>query len=77
MQAAGERQRRLLGMILADPPPSPELLAGLARAAAWVRRFELQLALRVRQLDGSRVAGRGNPPRSAPKDTEATTDGQP
>ena len=41
------------------------------------RRFELQLALRVRQLDGSRVAGRGNPPRSAPKDTEAVTDGQP
>ena len=41
------------------------------------RRFELQLALRVRQLEGSRVAGRGNPPRSAPKDTEAATDGQP
>jgi len=35
------------------------------------RRFELQLALRVRKLDGSRVAGPGNSPRSAPKDTEA------
>ena len=33
-QAAGERQRRrLLGLILADPPPSPEQVAGLARAA--------------------------------------------
>jgi PucR C-terminal helix-turn-helix domain len=31
-------------------------------------RFELQLALRVRQLDGRRVAGRGNPPRSALKE---------
>ena len=35
-QAAGERQRRLLGLILADPPPSPEQVAGLARAADWV-----------------------------------------
>ena len=41
------------------------------------RRFELQLALRVRRLDGSRVAGRGNPPRSAPSDTEPVTGGQP
>lgn len=41
------------------------------------RRFELQLALRVRQLDGSRVTGRGNPSRSARPDTEPVTDGQP
>ena len=40
-------------------------------------RFELQLALRVRKLDGSRVAERGHPHRSAPLDTEAAADGQP
>jgi hypothetical protein len=41
------------------------------------RRFELQLALRVRQLDESRMAGRESPPRSARLDTEPSTDGQP
>ena len=35
-QAAGDRQRRLLGTIVADPPPRAELLASLARAVGWV-----------------------------------------
>jgi hypothetical protein len=41
------------------------------------RRFELQLALRVRQLDESRMTGRGNPSRSARLDREPSTGGQP
>jgi hypothetical protein len=44
VQAAGERQRRLLGMILSDPPPGPELLAGLARAAGWVLPAQVAVA---------------------------------
>jgi DNA-binding PucR family transcriptional regulator len=40
-------------------------------------RFELQLALRVRQLDGSRAAGRGTLPRSVPTDAEPVTDASP
>ena len=44
MQATGERQRRLLGMILSDPPPGPELLAGLARAAGWVLPAQVAVA---------------------------------
>jgi len=39
VEPAGERQRRcrrLLGMILSDPPPGTELLAAVARAAGWM-----------------------------------------
>ena len=36
VQAAGDRQRRLLGAIVSDPPPRAELVASLAQAAAWV-----------------------------------------
>jgi hypothetical protein len=39
VQAAGERQRRsrqLLGMIVSEPPPDAELVAGLGRAVGWV-----------------------------------------
>lgn len=39
VQVAGERQRRsrqLLGMIVSEPPPGAELVAGLARAVGWV-----------------------------------------
>jgi DNA-binding NarL/FixJ family response regulator len=38
-QTAGARQlllRRLASLLLADPPPRAELVAGLARAAGWV-----------------------------------------
>jgi hypothetical protein len=35
VQAAGDRQRQLLGAIVSDPPPRAELVASLARAAAW------------------------------------------
>jgi hypothetical protein len=44
VQATGERQRRLLGMILSHPPPGPELLAGLARAAGWVLPAQVAVA---------------------------------
>ncbi len=46
-QTAGERQRRsrrLLGTILSEPPPSAELLAGLARAAGWVLPAQVAVA---------------------------------
>ena len=36
VQAAGDRQRRLLGTIVSDPPPRAGLVASLARAAGWV-----------------------------------------
>ena len=36
VQAAGERQRRLLAAIVSDPPPHAELLDSLARSAGWV-----------------------------------------
>src|SRR2546430_1003980 len=35
-QATGDRQRRLLELILADPPPRPEQVAALARTANWI-----------------------------------------
>src|SRR5581483_3177981 len=35
-QATGDQQRRLLRLILADPPPRPDQLAPLARAADWL-----------------------------------------
>jgi len=47
VQAAGERQRRsrqLLGMILSEPPPAAELVAGLARAAGWVLPAQVAVA---------------------------------
>jgi len=82
VQAAGERQRRLLGMILSDPQTVryrlrqiQELFGDQLRDPDL--RFELQLALRVRKLDGSRVTGRGTLPRSVLMDTEAAADGQP
>jgi hypothetical protein len=34
-QAAGDRQRQLLGTILSEPPPGAELLASLARTVGW------------------------------------------
>jgi hypothetical protein len=40
------------------------------------RRFELQLALRVRQLVASTMPGRGTPARSALPDAEPAADGQ-
>jgi hypothetical protein len=36
VQAAGDRQRRLLAAIVSDPPSRAELVASLARAAGWV-----------------------------------------
>ena len=36
VQAAGDRQRRLLAAIVSDPPSRAELVASLARAVGWV-----------------------------------------
>jgi hypothetical protein len=46
-ESAGERQRRcrrLLGMILSDPPPGAELLAAVARAAGWTLPAKVAVA---------------------------------
>ena len=53
VQAAGDRQRRLLAAILSDPPPRAELVAGLARAAGWVLPDQVAVVvLGQRQQDG-------------------------
>ncbi len=53
VQAAGDRQRRLLGAIVSDPPPRAELVASLARAAAWVVPARVAVVvLGGRQHDG-------------------------
>src|SRR5690348_6942905 len=44
-QAIGDRQRRLLGLILADPPPRPEQVAALARAAGWTPPAQVAIAI--------------------------------
>jgi hypothetical protein len=44
-QAIGDRQRRLLGLILADPPPRPEQVAALARAAGWILPAQVAIAI--------------------------------
>jgi PucR C-terminal helix-turn-helix domain len=44
-QAAGDRQRRLLDLILADPPPRPEQVAALARAAGWTPPAQVAIAI--------------------------------
>ncbi len=53
VQAAGDRQRRLLGAIVSDPPPRAELVASLARAAGWVLPAQVAVVvLGGRQQDG-------------------------
>jgi hypothetical protein len=44
-QAAGDRQRRLLDLILADPPPRPEQVAALARAVGWILPAQVAIAI--------------------------------
>jgi hypothetical protein len=44
-QAAGDRQRRLLDLILADPPPRPEQVAALARAVGWTPPDQIAIAI--------------------------------
>jgi hypothetical protein len=54
--AAAERQRgsrRLLDVILSDPPPTAGLVAGLARTAGWV----LPARVAVAAVDGRRPPG--------------------
>jgi len=53
VQAAGDRQRRLLAAIVSDPPSSAELVAGLARALGWVLPDQVAVVvLGQRQQDG-------------------------
>jgi len=47
--ATGDRQRRLLGLILADPPARPEQVAALARAADWILPAQVAVAVLGRQ----------------------------
>jgi hypothetical protein len=44
-QAAGDRQRRLLDLILADPPPHPDQVAALAREAGWFLPAHVAVAI--------------------------------
>jgi PucR C-terminal helix-turn-helix domain len=48
-QAASDRQRRLLDLILADPPPRPGQVAALARAADWILPAQVAVAVLGRQ----------------------------
>src|SRR5690349_22750385 len=43
--ATGDRQRRLLDLILADPPPRPDQVAALARAAGWTPPAQVAIAI--------------------------------
>jgi hypothetical protein len=53
VQAAGDRQRRLLAAIVSDPPSRAELVASLARAAGWVLPDQVAVVvLGHRQQDG-------------------------
>ena len=53
VQAAGDRQRRLLAAIVSDPPSRAELVASLARAAGWVLPAQVAVVvLGERQQDG-------------------------
>ena len=53
VQAAGDRQRRLLAAIVSDPPSRAELVASLAQAAGWVLPDQVAVVvLGQRQQDG-------------------------
>jgi PucR C-terminal helix-turn-helix domain len=52
VQAAGDRQRRLLAAIVSDPPPRAELLASLARSAAWVLPAQVAVVVLGGRQDG-------------------------
>ena len=53
VQAAGDRQRRLLAAIVSDPPSRAELVASLAEAAGWVLPDQVAVVvLGERQQDG-------------------------
>ena len=53
VQAAGDRQRRLLAAIVSDPPSRAELVASLARAVGWVLPAQVAVVvLGQRQQDG-------------------------
>jgi PucR C-terminal helix-turn-helix domain len=45
VQTTDDRQRRLLALILADPPSRPEPIAALARAAGWLLPAQIAVVL--------------------------------
>jgi len=51
-QAAGDRQRQLLELILADPPPRPDRVAALARASGWLVPAHVAVAVLGTGPDG-------------------------
>src|SRR6266700_903437 len=52
VQAAGDRQRRLLAAIVSDPPPRAELLASLARSVGWVLPAQVAVVVLGGRQDG-------------------------
>jgi hypothetical protein len=52
VQAAGDRQRRLLAAIVSDPPPRAELLTSLARSAGWVLPAQVAVVVLGGRQDG-------------------------
>src|SRR6266566_4820819 len=52
VQAVGDRQRRLLAAIVADPPPRAELLASLARSVGWVLPAQVAVVVLGGRQDG-------------------------
>src|SRR5690349_19409382 len=66
-QAAGDRQRRLLRLILADPPPRPEQIAALARAAGWTLPAQVAIAILTTPPPARPRSGANGRPRPAPE----------
>src|SRR6266700_6384597 len=52
VQAAGDRQRRLLAAIVSDPPSRAELLASLARSVGWVLPAQVAVVVLGGRQDG-------------------------
>jgi PucR C-terminal helix-turn-helix domain len=61
-QATGDRQRRLLEEILADPPPRPERVAAQARAAGWILPAQVAVAILTNYRAGDRRSPETSPP---------------
>src|SRR5690242_15458928 len=66
-QAAGDRQRRLLRLILADPPPRPEQIAALARAAGWTPPAQVAMAILTTPPPATPRPAANGRPRPAPE----------
>jgi hypothetical protein len=65
-QAAGDRQRRLLDLILADPPPRPEQVAALARAVGWILPAQVAIAILTTVPPANSSPPDASPPDASP-----------